>query len=131
MKLGTTIKAIRQQKKMSIRTLARKTGFNFQSIYHIEREARGISITKLIAFAKALGVTLDYIVNFNATTEKNKMKIKKSKRGGKRAGAGRKLDGVAKRVTFSMRVLPETKSIINLRRGPKSAGKYIDEIVKE
>lgn len=105
MKLGTTIKAIRQQKKMSIRTLARKTGFNFQSIYHIEREARGI--------------------------KKNKMKIKKSKRGGKRAGAGRKLDGVAKRVTFSMRVLPETKSIINLRRGPKSAGKYIDEIVKE
>ena len=63
MKLGKNIKAIRKIKGMSVRTIQRLTGYNYQALYHIEREERGISITKLIAFAKALGCTMEEVVS--------------------------------------------------------------------
>ena len=58
------------------------------------------------------------------------MEEKKSKRGGARKGAGRKLAGTGRRVTITARVAPETAAIVKKwREAGISFGKWIDQNV--
>jgi transcriptional regulator with XRE-family HTH domain len=57
-KLGAQLRALRQQRGLSVRALAARTGFSPSFISHLELESVSPSISSLELIAKELGVTL-------------------------------------------------------------------------
>lgn len=65
MNIGERIKERRESLGMTQSDLARKVGYTSRStINKIERDGRGISQDKIVALAKALGVTPSYLMGW-------------------------------------------------------------------
>lgn len=63
--IGTRIREIRKNKKMTQATLAELSGVEPSNISHIERAATKLSLPTLVSIANALNVTLDELVYGN------------------------------------------------------------------
>lgn len=63
--IGTRIRGIRKNKKMTQEKLAELSGVEPSNISHIERAATKLSLPTLVSIANALDVTLDEIVYDN------------------------------------------------------------------
>ena len=60
--IGSRIRGIRKNKKMTQEKLAELSGVEPSNISHIERAATKLSLPTLVSIANALDVTLDEIV---------------------------------------------------------------------
>lgn len=59
--IGSRIKQARERKKLTQADLAEKLGTNTQDIGQVENGWRGMSVTRVHTFAKALGVSAEWI----------------------------------------------------------------------
>ena len=66
-KLGGTVALLRQKERMSIREFAKKAGLNHSDIFRLENgNTTNPSIFLIARLAKAFGLTVDELMNFNA-----------------------------------------------------------------
>ena len=70
--IGTRIREIRKNKKMTQATLAELSGVEPSNISHIERAATKLSLPTLVSIANALNVTLDELVYGNLKKSQHK-----------------------------------------------------------
>ena len=61
-KFGKKLRQIRQEKKLSQEQLAFKSGLHRTYICDIERGARNVSLVNIEKIAKALKISIDYLI---------------------------------------------------------------------
>ncbi|MCM1441346.1 MAG: helix-turn-helix domain-containing protein [Roseburia sp.] len=67
--MGRRIMVLRQKRRYSRRQLAERIGISGKFLYEIETKDRGFSIAVLLKMAAELGVTTDYILTGEESSE--------------------------------------------------------------
>ena len=67
--VGQRINYVRTQQKLSLEQLARRTGLSKSFLWEVERDRSGISASRLLQVADALGASVEYLLRGGSTPE--------------------------------------------------------------